>query len=1225
MTPAFIGRDHPAGVLRAEIDRATDSRGGLVLVTGEPGIGKTTLVTHAAQEARRRGALVVGGSCWDSDSAPGYWPWVQVVRGLRRGTGEEEWAEAEKAAGGRLAVLLGEAPGEDEGASGATAAGGGIGAGGGAGVGDGAGGAGAGGAGGAGGSLAALGAKDAFPVYDAVTTALVTVSQDRPVVVVLDDLHWADTASLKLLEFAAQHAWFERLLLVGTYRDAEVEAVDHPLHRLILPLVARATATVTLTGLDRDGVGALLAYTAGREPEPAVVDEVHRRTGGNPFFVEQTARLWRGGGPVSAMAPGVREAVRRRLALLPEPVSELLTAAAVLGREFHRQVLAAATAAPVPYVDRLLDRAVTARLVVARRAGRFAFAHDLVRETLYESLDEADVRRRHGAVVRALDGDPPPGGPGQAPGGPGLGGPAPGGPGLGGPAFGGPGFGGPAPGGPAGGNSAGGGPGLGGPAGGAPGLGGPGLGGRGPGGGAFGGSAFGEKVFPADLARHAYLAGDTLARDRRVDLLLAAARDASSRLAGEEALVHYRRALEIAETAGEGDPRPGAGDPRRAVLIALELGGELRHGGDEEEGWRYLERAVAPARALGDAELLARVAITLHQQGSVPGRERHTAELLREAYRVLIDGGGDPAELTPERLAQELAVRSTALARDDEDDDALAFSLWARHDTIWGLGTSEERLALTDEMAAVARRTGNVDMELHATAMRWVTLLELGDPRYLDQLRTFAALSDRTGLRRFQFGKAVDRSLVAGLTGRFDEAEEHLAEALEMRHQHTPFGFLAAHLDWALKLLRERFDEAEGVVGTLGEAGYPYPGLLAGLTAVERGDTAEALRVLRELEAAAGSDGAEPFPRVYTPLWLRFRAQTAAASGDAALIAGAREALAPYAGQWVVSLYGCDLGGPVDLWLGTLALAGGRWDEAVTALTAALDSAERLQARPWSLRARTALARALRGRAGEGDTARAATLDARAARDAEALGLTVRSPTRAAVSGTGPGTDPLRANREPAPGTTAPPAPSAPSAASAASAPPAPPVVQGEFRRDGTVWALALAGRRIHVADAKGLRDLHTLLGRPGSDLPAVELLAPEAGRAAVEARRLGGDPVLDEQAKAAYRRRLEALDAEIDRADARGDRTGAATGERERQALLDELRRAAGLGGRTRRLGDEAERARKTVTARIRDTLRKLDTLHPELAAHLRATISTGATCTYHPTRTPTPITWHL
>lgn len=322
MTPALIGRDHPAGVLRAEIDRATESHGGLVLVAGEAGIGKTTLVTAAALEARQRGALVLGGSCWEG-SAPGYWPWVQVVRGMRRGLGEREWAKAEEAAGGRLAVLLGETPGDDE-------------------------------------------AKDAFSVYDAVTTALVTVSQDRPVVVVLDDLHWADTASLRLLEFAAQHAWFERLLLIGTYRDVEVEAPGHPLQKLILPLVARATTAVTLTGLDRDDVGALLALTTGREPEPALVDEVHSRTGGNPFFVEQTARLWHGGSPVSTIPPGVREAVRRRLSMLPKPVGHLLVAASVLGREFHRQVLAGVTSAPVAHVDRLLDRAVAARLVVTR-------------------------------------------------------------------------------------------------------------------------------------------------------------------------------------------------------------------------------------------------------------------------------------------------------------------------------------------------------------------------------------------------------------------------------------------------------------------------------------------------------------------------------------------------------------------------------------------------------------------------------------------------------------------------------------------------------------------------------------------------------------------------------------------------------------------------------------------------------------------------------------------
>src|SRR4051794_20918872 len=89
-SPALIGRDHPAAVLRAEIGRALDSHGGLVLVTGEAGIGKTALVGEGAEEARRQGALVLSGSCWDSDSAPGHWPWVQVVRGLRRGATDGE-------------------------------------------------------------------------------------------------------------------------------------------------------------------------------------------------------------------------------------------------------------------------------------------------------------------------------------------------------------------------------------------------------------------------------------------------------------------------------------------------------------------------------------------------------------------------------------------------------------------------------------------------------------------------------------------------------------------------------------------------------------------------------------------------------------------------------------------------------------------------------------------------------------------------------------------------------------------------------------------------------------------------------------------------------------------------------------------------------------------------------------------------------------------------------
>ncbi|WP_329034248.1 AAA family ATPase [Streptomyces sp. NBC_01725] len=1125
MTPALIGRDHPAGVLRAEIGRATDSHGGLVLVAGEAGIGKTTLVTAVALEARQRGALVLGGSCWEG-SAPGYWPWVQVVRGMRRGLGEQEWAKAEEAAGGRLAVLLGEAAGDDE-------------------------------------------AKDAFSVYDAVTTALVTVSQDRPVVVVLDDLHWADTASLRLLEFAAQHAWFERLLLIGTYRDVEVEAPGHPLQQLILPLVARATTAVTLTGLDRDDVGALLALTTGREPEPALVDEVHSRTGGNPFFVEQTARLWHGGSPVSTIAPGVREAVRRRLSMLPKPVGDLLVTASVLGREFHRQVLAAATSAPVPHVDRLLDRAVSARLVVTRGGGRFAFAHDLVRETLYESLEEADAARLHGAVVRALDTAP----------------------------------------------------------------------------------ALSEKIVPADLARHAHLAGGTVDRGHRIDLLLAAARDASSRLAVDEAVGHFRRALEVAETSGEGDPR-------RAVLISLDLAGELRHHGMEEEARRYFDRAVTPARELGDPELLTRVALTLHQQQDMPGHGSQAGELLHEAYRALFGeeegdgsagsgGRGGPGSNEMERIAQDLAVRATDLARRDDDDEALAFSLWARHDTIWGLGTSDERLALTTEMSTVARRTQNLDMEVHAAAMRWVTLLEMGDPRYLGQLRTYAGVAERTGKRRYELGKTLDLGIVAALNGDFDQAEKWYTDTLEAVPDQAAYGYLTSHLRWALHMTRGRYDEADAVTRGLDGVDYFYPLLLDGISAIERGDTARALRLLREV-----SDRPEPVSRVFAPLRFRLLAHTAAASGDPALIAEARGALGAHSGRWLVALYGCDISGPVDFWLGLLDAAEERWDAAVASFTAARDSADRLQAKPWSLRAGLALADALRARGGAGDAAAEAALRARAAPAARTMGLRhlERRAPGVEVAADEPGS--AGSPDPPAPDTrrgpwvrgpwgdgAGPRGPGRPDGgrteaeagpAGSARAAAARPVPSGaEFRRDGAVWALAFEGRAVHVPDAKGLRDLHTLVSHPGTDFPAVRLLSPDGGETAAAAHALGGDPVLDERAKAEYRRRLDQLDQEIDRAGERGDDARAAAYDRERQALLDELRTAAGLGGRTRRLGDEAERARKTVTARIRDTLRKLDALHPELAAHLRKSVTTGATCAYRPDGTEddtsAALTWRL
>jgi len=165
------------------------------------------------------------------------------------------------------------------------------------------------------------------------------------------------------------------------------------------------------------------------------------------------------------------------------------------------------------------------------------------------------------------------------------------------------------------------------------------------------------------------------------------------------------------------------------------------------------------------------------------------------------------------------------------------------------------------------------------------------------------------------------------------------------------------------------------------------------------------------------------------------------------------------------------------------------------------------------------------------------------------------------------------------------------------------------FRRDHDVWTLSFAGATITLPDAKGLRDIATLIAAPGVEISAAELAGLPAA---------GADPVLDDAARAAYRARLAELDDKLDRSDA-GD---ADRLEREREALIAELAHAAGLGGRARRLGDPGERARTAVTARIRDTIRRIAERHPALGAHLQQAVTTGRGCSYRPAE---PVRWHV
>jgi len=187
----------------------------------------------------------------------------------------------------------------------------------------------------------------------------------------------------------------------------------------------------------------------------------------------------------------------------------------------------------------------------------------------------------------------------------------------------------------------------------------------------------------------------------------------------------------------------------------------------------------------------------------------------------------------------------------------------------------------------------------------------------------------------------------------------------------------------------------------------------------------------------------------------------------------------------------------------------------------------------------------------------------------------------------------------------------------------APPATAGRFARDGGLWTLTYAGSTVRMRDAKGLGDLAVLLGRPGQPVAAADLIAASgAGGQALASLRLGADEILDATARQQIKVRLDDLAADIAEAEDWADPERAARARAERDTLLHELSAAAGLTGRPRLLGDQGERARKTVTARIRDVIARIDRVHPALGSHLRATITTGTSCTYSP---PAPVTWDL
>jgi DNA-binding SARP family transcriptional activator len=373
----FVGRERELGELLAALDEALAGHGRLRLLVGEPGIGKSGLADELAMRARSRGVLALVGRCWEAGGAPAYWPWVQSLRGLIHATDSEHLPALLGGRGADLAQLmpelrellpdLPEPPALDP-------------------------------------------ESGRFRLFEAMTTLLKNAAEQRPLLLVLDDLHAADEPSLLLLRFVARELGASRMLVIGAYRDVDPkpgEALGAALSELAREPV---TSILLLHGLSEAEVGRFIELTTAQIPATGVVEAVHGETEGNPLFVVEIVRLLTAEGRLAEagarhVPQSLKEVIARRLRRLPSECKPVVSLAAVLGREFDLDVLATASALDRSLVFVLLDEAIAEQLVtdVPGSRTRLRFGHGLFREVLYDELAPGNRRELHRAVGEALE------------------------------------------------------------------------------------------------------------------------------------------------------------------------------------------------------------------------------------------------------------------------------------------------------------------------------------------------------------------------------------------------------------------------------------------------------------------------------------------------------------------------------------------------------------------------------------------------------------------------------------------------------------------------------------------------------------------------------------------------------------------------------------------------------------------------------------------------------
>lgn len=366
--PGLIGRDTQLTELLDDLSAALTGDGRLALIAGEPGIGKTRLAEEIARIGAERGATVAWGRCYDGVGAPAYWPWDQAIRDLLNRAGT---ATVTAALGSRAAEVALVAP--------AVAA-----------VVDG---------------PAAPPAGDLesarFRAYEATGAFISGLARQRALILVLEDLHWADGPSLELLTFLARDLGQAPVLIVATFRTID-PTVSAALTEALARLARSPSRRIALQGLTVPDVARFLGDGAAGDDDLAA--DVHRRTQGNPFFVGEVVRwMASASGESDGVPVAVGDVIRDRVGRLPAPVAAALADASILGQQLDAELLGAIVGLePRPLLDLLAPALAAGVLVGDGLRGRWRFSHGLISETLLAGLDLARRTNLHLGAADAL-------------------------------------------------------------------------------------------------------------------------------------------------------------------------------------------------------------------------------------------------------------------------------------------------------------------------------------------------------------------------------------------------------------------------------------------------------------------------------------------------------------------------------------------------------------------------------------------------------------------------------------------------------------------------------------------------------------------------------------------------------------------------------------------------------------------------------------------------------